>query len=338
MLHLTSHEVERALTMAGAISAIEQACKEQIAGDVIVGQRQNLWFPGGWIRLMPAAMIASRIMGYKQFHLVTVSDPGDENASPEAHVRYSITLFDMDSGAPLCAMDANHLTALRTGAAAGLATDRLARQDATHLAIIGSGAEARAQVEAVAAVRTIASARVFGRNADRRFRFAEEMGARLDIEIAPADSAQEAVEGADIVIVATLTDGECALEGRWLERGQHVTSIGSTMPTQREIDPEVWQRATCTVVDTRSALTESGDAIAARDAGAMDEGSIVELSELVSGQAIGRTGPADLTLYKSVGTGLQDIAVAVAAYRHACDLGLGDEIADYRSVKSIKPN
>jgi len=334
MLHLCHDDIVEVVSMADAIDAIEQASKEQASGDVIVGERQNLRFPGGWIRLMPAAMAASRVFGYKQFHLATIEGA----ASPEAHVRYTINLFDMDSGEPLCAMDANHLTALRTGAAAGVATARLASPEAHELALIGSGAEARTQAEAVAAVRSISRARVYGRDRDRRRRFASEMAERLGFEIEPVDGPERAIAGADIVVAATLTDGVPALLGRWLEVGQHVTSIGSTMPTQREIDAEVWRRATCIVVDTRGLLTESGDGIAAVEAGAIDESGIVELTELVAGQATGRLSPDDITLYKSVGTGMQDLAVAYLAYRRARELGAGREVPDHRSTKSVKPN
>ncbi|MHB1987978.1 MAG: ornithine cyclodeaminase family protein [Acidimicrobiales bacterium] len=334
VLCLSQEDVIQAVPMADAIEAIELACKEQSNGGVIVGERQNLRFPGGWIRLMPAAMIGSGVFGYKEFHLVA---PGDDG-SRQAEVRYAVHLFDASNGRPLAVVDANFLTALRTGAASGVATARLATAGATELAVIGSGAEARAQAQAVLAVRPVTIARVFGRDRARRERFAEEMSARLEVGFEPVASAQEAIRGAGIVVVATLTDGEPALCGEWLEAGQHVTSIGSTMPSQREIDVEVWRRANCTILDTLQLLTESGDGIAAVAEGAVDKDRVGELSDLVVGRVPGRTSKDEITLYKSVGTGMQDLAVAELAYRRANEQGIGLKVPQPRSVKLIKPN
>lgn len=334
MLYLTAADVSEVVSMSDAVEAIEQACKEQANGDTLTGERQNLRFTGGWIRLMPAVMSASGVFGYKEFHLVTI----DDTSPSEAHVRYTTNLFDLGTGEALCAVDANDLTALRTGAAAGVATERLAPRDPLQVAIIGSGAEARTQIEAVSVVRRISEARVFGRDPQRRERFAEEMSKRLGFPIKACRSPQEAIAGAGAVVVATLTDGEAALLGKWLEPGQHVNSIGSTMPTQREIDPEVWRRSAHTVLDSRAVLSESGDALAAAEVGALDDRSIVELMDLVTGRAPGRLSSDEITLYKSVGTGMQDLAVAYLAFRRAAERGIGREVPDHRSVKTVRPN
>lgn len=332
-LLLTHDDVLQLVSMKDAVSAIERSCKEEYDGGVIVGERLNLRFPGGWIRFMAAVMTTSGVFGYKEFHL-TIADA----ERGEAHVRYTVHLFDVASGRRLASIDANHLTLLRTGAAAAVATDRLARPESSDVGVIGSGSEARSQLEALVAVRPIKTARVYGPSEERRKQFATEMGNRLSLDVVPVPTPQEAVSGADIVIAATLTNGTPALLGEWLEPGQHVTSIGSTMPSQRELDVEVWRRADSIVVDTMGSMTESGDAIAGTQAGTLDMARVRELSELVASGALGRVNGDDVTLYKSVGTSLQDVAVAELAYRRATATEVGTHVRDLNSVKSIRPN
>jgi alanine dehydrogenase len=149
------------------------------------------------------------------------------------------------------------------------------------------------------------------------------------LEMVAVDSPQEAIEGAEILLVATGTAGGIALQGAWLHTALHINSIGSTAPEQREIDPAVWQRADRVAVDTNRLLHESGDALAAEKAGALDGPRIVELHQVVAGRAEGRTAKEQITLYKSVGTGLQDVAAAARVYRAARQGGLGQEITDF---------
>lgn len=334
VLHLGHDDVVAAVKMNDAIEAVALGCKMSSAGDIVVGERQNLRFPGGWIRLMPAAMVPSGVFGYKEFHLVT----DVHHHEPRARVRYFVHLFDLTDGRPLAVIDANYLTALRTGAAAAVATGRMARPESATLAVIGSGGEARTQVDGAMAVLPLTSIRVFSRSAERRERFVTELADQLGIEVRAVSDPETAIRGADTVVVATLTDGEPALRGEWLVPGQHVASIGSTMPQQREIDPEVWRRAAHTVVDTRQALVESGDAIEATREQAIREDRIADLVDLVTGAVPGRTQENDVTLYKSVGTGMQDLVVAELAYRRAKEWGIGAWQPAPHLVKYIKPN
>ena len=333
-LVLNESEIRQSITMADAIAAIEQACQEQAAGQALYAERVNMRVPNGWMRLMPAALLTSGVMGYKEFHLTTVVEPAGV-----AHVRYAFHLFDYARGQQLAMLDANYLTAIRTGAASGAATKYMAPPDARRVGVIGSGAEARSQLEAVAAVRPVEWATVYSRSPERRERFARDMGAQLGCEIAPVDRPEATVEEAEILIVATNTAGTGpALFGRWLRRGLHVVSIGSTLPTQREIDPEVWSAADRIVVDTRRLLQESGDGIAAVEAGAVTPERVIELHDVVAAKAPGRANAGETTLYKSVGTALQDVAVAHRAYQQARARGLGRELPDFESVKDVEPN
>jgi ornithine cyclodeaminase/alanine dehydrogenase len=321
--------------MGDAIAAIEGAYREQAAGRVIIADRINLPLPNGWIRLMPAVLLDSGVLGYKEFHLTRIPD----TESPYAEVRYTFQLFDYATGALLATLDANYLTAVRTGATAGVALKYLAPPDSTDVGLIGSGAEARTELAAVAAVRDVRRVKVYSRDATRREQFAAEMSAVLGLDVRPVASPTDAIADVAVLLVATNTGGTGpALLGKWLRPGLHVNSVGSTLPAQREIDLDVWSAADPVVVDTRRVLDESGDSIAAHQGGVLDESKVVELGDLVAGTAAGRTSPEQITLYKSVGAAIQDVAVASYVYTRARAAGLGREVADYHSVKRVDPN
>jgi alanine dehydrogenase len=339
VLVLGDQDVRQCVNMPEAIAAIESMCRDQAEGKALLAGRVNLALPNGWIRLMPGALISSSVLGYKEFHLTRVADA----PSPTAHVRYAYHLFDYESGEPLAMMDADYITFMRTAAASGAAIKRLAREDSAVVGIIGSGAEARSHLEATVAVRPIRCARVFSRQPSRREHFADEMSKRLEIEIAPVENVEATIEGADIVVIGTNTAGTGpALAARSLKAaigtGLHINSIGSTLPTQRELEADVWSFADRIVVDSRRLLTESGDGIAASQAGTIDEQKLVELHEVVAGRASGRSTALEVTLYKSIGTGLQDVAVAYAVYCQGVSRGLGRTIEGFHSIKTVEPN
>jgi alanine dehydrogenase len=338
-LVLTYDDVCRCITMADAIGAIEAMCHEQAAGTALFADRVNLRLPNGWMRLMPGALVASGVFGYKEFHLTHVKS----SAPPAAEVRYAFHLFDYRTGVPLATMDANFMTSIRTGAASGVAMKYLTRPDSAMLGIIGSGSEARSHVQAAKAVRDIKKAVVYSRSPERRERFARDMEKTAEIEMQPTGRVEDTIADADILIVGTNTGGVGpALLGEQLapRRGQglHVNSVGSTLPTQREIDPAVWQFADRIVVDSRRLLQESGDGIAATQAGAIADSKVSELHEVVAGRAAGRGGLREATLYKSIGTGLQDVAVAACIYRQALAQGLGREMEPCQLPKTVEPN
>lgn len=324
-LVLTDSEVRRVLTMDDAITVIERSLKEQAADTVMLGERVNMMLPNGWIRLAPAALLSEHVLGYKEFHL-----------SRPVGLRYAVYLFEVESGKPLAMMDARHITAIRTGATSAVATRYLAALEATSVGIIGSGAEARTQLEALACVRQLKQVRVFSPNAERRARFAAEMSAATGLTIVPVSSVEEAIASSDILIAATNTRGQGpVLFDRHLHTGLHINSIGSTLPGQRELDSTIWPVIDRIAVDTISALKESGDVLAARDAQTLDELKVVELQDIVAGKAPGRLSKDEITLFKSVGTAVQDIAVGYHAYREALRRGLGQEAADFLSLKAL---
>src|SRR5262249_38457627 len=250
-----------------------------------------------------------------------------------AEVASAFHLFAAATGRLIAMLDANYLTATRTGAAAGVAAKYLAPAEASKVGIIGSGAEASTQIDAVAAVRSVAQAKVYSRSPERRERFAPGGGRRPGGAGPPVGNPPEAIGRAGAPVVATNTAGTgVALQGSWLHPGLHVNSIGSTLATQREIDPAVWAFADRIVLDTPRVLDESGDALAAREAGAIDERKIAELQDVVTRRAPGRASSSETTLYKSVGTAVQDVAGACRAYQQARERGRGREAPGHQSV------
>ncbi|ELZ77348.1 ornithine cyclodeaminase [Haloferax larsenii JCM 13917] len=235
-------------------------------------------------------------------------------------------LFDADSGEPLALLDGASMNPFKTGAAGGVAVDALARDDATSVALIGSGAQARGQLRAVAAVRDLDSVWVYSPTKESRESFAGELDRRLDASVAAVASSAAAVEGADIVITAT-TASDPVFDGDVLEPGTHVTAMGQYHPNKRELDATTIERATY-VPDLRERATmDAGSFLAALDAGVVDEDHIhAELGEVVAGRATGRTDDDEITVFDSGGTGIETVAAAYLLYEKAAEEGLGTTI------------
>lgn len=321
MARLLSHEDVRSLvTMADAVAAMEGAFSEEGAGAVLLPPRINMKAGRGWLRLGPVALEKSGWMGFKAMNLV-----------PGAGVRYQVHLYRIDSGELLAMMDAQHLTTLRTGATSAVATRRLANPGPAIVALLGSGVEARAQLEAMQSEGRVGSARVFSPTAVNRERLAEDFRRRYDMPIKAVTTAEQAVEGAEIVLAA-VKSAEPVFFGRWLRPGMHVNSVGTARRDQREIDQETFARSARIVVDTREGVFgEAGDAFAAKDDIRGKE--VHELSALVAGMAPGRQSRDEITLFKSVGTGIQDIALAAVIYERACARNAGVDLGAFPYLK-----
>jgi ornithine cyclodeaminase/alanine dehydrogenase len=323
---LRDPEIRQCLSMLDAIEAIEEVCLELAAETAIAPPRlqvelQNRHF----MRILPAAMFGAGVMGFKQFHT------GPWGAF------YTYSLFSQKTGESLAIMDASYITGIRTGAAAGVALKHMTSEKAETLGVIGSGFEAGTEVLAVAAVRpSVKRAKVYSRSADNRNAFATDLTARTGIEIRPVETPQDAIDDVEILVAATAGSVE-TVQGDWLPggKGLHFNSIGSTAFNQRELSPSAFAWPDRIVIDTIHLLDESGDAIAAKDAGTLDESKIVLLHDVVAGKAVGRAGPGESTLYKSVGAGIQDLAVAYRIYQNAHDRGLGTHIDEYFAHKHI---
>jgi len=315
-LFLTEADVQALLPMERALECVEASLQAQAAGRAANRARERIILPQCSLHYMAAALPDDQWLGMK---IYTVAH-GD--------LRFMVLLFDAESGRLLALMQADHLGRLRTGAASGVATKYMARRDASRVGMIGTGRQARTQLEAVAKVRKLTAAKVFGRDEQRRREFCQEMSARLRLAVEPAASAEEAVRFGEIVITAS-SARQPAVLGSWLEPGTHVNAIGANMADRRELDDTVLTRAAVIAVDSREqARIEAGDLIqglSAAHAGRGWEG-VVELHSIVAGASPGRRAEQDITLFKSVGIALWDVAVAGYIYRQALDKGVGRQL------------
>jgi ornithine cyclodeaminase len=311
--------------MRAAIDAMREAFAQLAAGHADLPLRTAVRVPqrDGVMLVMPARCDAPAALGGK---LVSLFPGNAPRGLPLIHA--IVILLDPETGAPRAVVEGATLTALRTGAASGLATELLARPGARRLAVIGSGVQARTQLEAVCCVRPIAEVVVFSRTPEHARRFAEEVAAREGApeRIAVAASASEAAAAADVVCVAT-TSATPVLGAPDVGSGCHVNAVGSFTAELVELDPALVARARVVVDQRQAALAEAGEVIAAVRAGLIAERDLIELGQVVNGAAPGRRSPQEITLFKSVGLAIQDLCAAERAVRRAEREGLGTIVA-----------
>jgi len=239
---------------------------------------------------------------------------------------FTTPLFDAESGEPLAILDGASMNPFKTGATGAVAVDTLAREDATSVALIGSGAQARGQLRCTAEVRDLETVWVYSPTKDHREAFAGEMNERLDASVAAVASSAAAIEDADVVITAT-TASEPVFDGDTLEPGTHVTAMGQYDPEKRELDATTIERATY-VPDLRARATkDAGSFIHALEEGVVDEEHIhAELGDVVADEAAGRTDDEEITVFDSGGTGIETVAGAYLLYERAVEEGLGETV------------
>jgi alanine dehydrogenase len=295
-MNLEESAVGRLLHMEEVISAMEKALADFSSGTVVQPVRTMLPVAEhqGFLGLMPAytgsALGAKLVAFYPR------------NTSVPTH-HATILLFEPETGELLVTMDGRLITEVRTAAVSAVATDHLARATASVLAIIGSGVQARSHLEALRLVREFREVRVWSPR--RAAAFAEEHG------VDAAASAEEAVRGADVVVTAT-TSPTPVLSGEWLSPGAHINAVGAPRPDWRELDDEVLRRARVYVDSREAAMKESGDVIAAKEV-------VAEIGEVISGAEQGRRSLEEVTLFKSLGLAVEDVATAELVYRNALD-------------------
>jgi ornithine cyclodeaminase/alanine dehydrogenase-like protein (mu-crystallin family) len=312
---LTEADVKALLTMPLALEAVEDSFRRLADGTAISHSRQRVRVPGQTLlNYMAAADAAGGYLGLK---LYTISRDG---------ARFLVPLFAAQSGDLVALIEADYLGQMRTGAASGIATRRMAREDARRAGIIGTGLQARTQLEAVALARKLESVCAFGRDPQRREQFAREMTARLGVPVTPVSSAEDAVRGAQIVITAT-TASQPVVEGRWLEPGVHINAIGVNYAQKRELDAEAVLRSDIIAADSvEQSKIEAGDLIHAFGEDLSRWRGVRELAQIVAGKVPGRTSPDQITLFKSNGIAIEDIVVAGRIYERARERGLGREV------------
>jgi alanine dehydrogenase len=323
---LTRSEVERAIPMRDTIEIVKRAFIELSTGSaniplrVVVPQEKH----DGVTLFMPGYLSGSESLAVK---VVSVHDRNPERHLPLIHA--IVVVIDPVTGRPVAAMEGGHLTALRTGAASGAATDLLARRDAEVAAIIGAGVQARTQILAVAATRPIKRFLIYARDRAKINTLIAEMGPRIgaSVELLAAESPSQAVREAQVVCAAT-TSSTPVFNGADLQPGAHVNGVGSYKPEMQEIDSATLKRASKIVVDSReAALAEAGDLIVAIERGEIRIEDIYgEIGEIAAGLKAGRESDDEITYFKSVGNAAQDAAVAQAIYQQALKDDLGVEI------------
>jgi ornithine cyclodeaminase/alanine dehydrogenase-like protein (mu-crystallin family) len=318
-LFLTERDVVELFPMERALECVEASFLAQHSEGAINRSRDRIFLPHLSLHYMAAAMPSKGILGMK---IYTVSQEG---------FRFVVLLFDAENGALLSLMEADQLGRIRTGAASGVATKFMARRDAARVGLIGTGRQARTQLEAVARVRKVEGAKVFGRDEERRRNFCREMSAQLEINVEPSENAEAAVRFGDIVISAT-NSSQPVIQGEWLRPGAHLNVIGANMANRREVDDHTLERASTVAVDSlEQARKEAGDLIQGLALRADGWNAVVELQDIVSGARAGRNSPDEITLFKSCGIALWDVAAAGTIYRQAIEKGKGRELEFWRS-------
>jgi alanine dehydrogenase len=314
-LHISEAEVRALLTMPMAVEAVKEISRKQATGEVVVHPRRRFELPGGgFFHYMAAADFSKGFVAMKQYTYVG------------GKLRFLVPLYEMSTGDLLALIEADYMGQLRTGAASGVATDFLARKNSQVAGIIGTGGQAKTQLEAVATVRKLESARAYGRHAAKREKFCEEMSARLGIRVESCSSAAEAVRGADIVSTAT-TAAQPVFSGADLSPGAHINAIGANHAHKRELDDEAVASADIIVVDSvEKSRQEAGDLIIAFHGDEICWTGVKKLSEIVSGKAPGRTSDTEVTLFKSNGIASWDLAVAMKVYALAKEKNLGSRL------------
>jgi ornithine cyclodeaminase/alanine dehydrogenase-like protein (mu-crystallin family) len=264
--------------------------------------------------VMSAAAKSLGVMGYKAYAT------GRKGAS------FHVGLFDGKTGALQALMQADYLGQMRTGAASGVATEYMARMDASEVGLFGAGKQARTQLIAVCKVRKIRRVQVYSLNEERRRQFAEEMSRVCDTEIEPVPRPEMAAEDKDIIITAT-TSREPVVNGHWIAEGTHLNAIGSNFISKAEIDAVGVRRCESIVVDSKDqARIEAGDFVQPLEDGSIHWADIHELGQVIVGRYTGRAHPQDVTLFKSLGIAIEDIAVAAKVYAKAVATGIGRKV------------
>jgi len=321
---LNAEDVRKALPMAAAIEGMKSAYAALTSGQAVVPQRSRLSIGGRSAdALFMPAYIPGAESGSLAVKIVTLFPTNLEAGLPLIHA--AVLAIDDRTGKMLALLEGGTLTAIRTGAGAGAATDLLARPDSRRAAIIGSGVQARTQLEAVCAVRPIDEVRVYSPNPDNVSAFIQKMQHVVDAEFMASGSAGDAIREADIICTAT-TSTTPVFQDTDVPVGAHINGVGSYTPGMVEIPPATLGRARITV-DSRSACAvEAGELIAATRQGLVKESEIVEIGEVILGSVPGRQTAEEITFFKSVGVAVQDAVAAGIALEHADKLGLGQPV------------
>ena len=320
---ITEHDVETHLSTSECIEAMRDAMIAVSDGRTHLPIRQFMPIDGapGKMAIMPGSIGTPGSFGVK---LVCKYDR--EPSSPYGTHVGMVILFDGKEGLPLAMVEGSSLTAIRTAAASALATDLLAKKDASRLLVIGCGEQARRHVHAMKAVRRLESVLVWGRDTDRTKNFAAEVSRQEDIDVQVTEDLEAAVRGSDLLCTTTSAK-KPTLKGEWLSPGSHVNLVGSAVPTTAEADETCVTRSRFFVDYRPAAMAAAGELLNAIASGAVTEDHIrAEIGEVAANKKQGRVGGDDITIYKSLGVAAQDLAAARLLFEKAEKLGFGLDV------------
>jgi alanine dehydrogenase len=320
---INQKEVEELLTMQECIGLMEKVLMSLAKGEAILPLRPVMWLPkkNGALALMPSYLANPASMGVKVISVF----PGNTTTEYDSH-QGVILLFETVNGRLLAIVDATSVTAIRTAAASGAATKILAREDANDLAILGSGVQAKTHLEAMLVSRNIRNVRVWSPTKDHLREFVQRESKRHGIEIKAANSPEETIRGADLICTATSAK-EPIVDFDWLAPGAHINAVGACLPTTRELDSNTIVRSRLYVDRLESALNEAGDFLIPKKEGLIDENHIQgEIGEILIGRKKGRTSRDEITIFKSLGIAVEDLASANFLYEQASSKNVGTEV------------
>ena len=320
VLFLNERDVHEQFEMRSAVPLMREALTTLARGDAVLPLRSMVKLPdgSGILGLMPGYLGAPQSFGLK---VVTVM-PGNHGTGYESH-QGVVMLFGVAHGEPLAVIDATAITEIRTAAVSGAVTQALARADASDLAILGSGAQARSHLAAMAVARQLRRVRVWSRTPANAARFAREQGPRFGVAIEVCADPAAAVRGADLVCTTT-SSSTPVLKGEWLSPGAHVNAVGACFANSRELDAQAVARSRFFTDRRESCLAEAGDFRLARDEGAITDAHLLgEVGDVLAGKLAGRASAADVTVFESLGIAVEDLASAHHLLQRARETGAG---------------
>lgn len=313
-LFLSEADVEWLLDMPTAIEAVEAGFRAWADGKADNQPRRRVSANGAMLHSMSAASDYLGFMGAKVY------------STTRTGAQFHVWLYEISTGRPVAIIEANRLGQIRTGAATGVATRVMSRPDSAIVGCFGTGFQARTQLQAVCAVRKIERVEIYSRSEERRVRFATEMTELCDVPVVAVHHPEAVATEKDIVITAS-TSPVPVFDGHSLDEGTHLNVVGSNWLTKAEIDLTTICRADRIVCDSVPACQlEAGDFVAALEAGALEWDRVHDLADVLSGKETGRARPEEITLFKSVGLAIEDIAVAVEVYRRAVTESMGQPL------------
>jgi ornithine cyclodeaminase/alanine dehydrogenase-like protein (mu-crystallin family) len=323
MLVINDSEVRTLLRMQDCIAVMENALISLALGEVILPLRPVMWLPDktGALALMPTFRSHPSGMAVKVISVF----PGNRETPYDSH-QGGVLLFDTTFGQLLAMIDASSVTAIRTAAVSGVATKLLAREDAGDLAILGSGVQARTHLEAMLCCRKIRRVRVWSRHRDHAHTFADQESKRFGLKIEVSLEPKEAVRGADLICTTT-TSSLPILMGEWIANGAHINAVGGGFPGTRELSSLAVAKSQLFVDRRESALNEAGDFLIPKKEGWISDDHIRgEIGEILTGKILGRKTPEEITLFKSLGIAIEDLAAAQFIYAKAMENNVGTQV------------